>query len=100
MPFCVKCGTKLSGTASFCPKCGTATQHGPDLGELITEALRTAGREVETAFKTAGEEIERGFRDFRDDLSGRGGVFCPRCGKRNALGAVFCFSCGGKIPTM
>jgi uncharacterized membrane protein YvbJ len=99
MPFCVKCGTKLPETASFCPKCGTATQKGPDLGELVTDALRTAGKEIEAAFKTAREEIERGFGDLRNDLSGRGGVFCQKCGKRNPLGSVFCFSCGSKIPT-
>jgi len=33
------------------------------------------------------------------DLSGPGGPFCPQCGKKNPLGAGFCFSCGGSIPS-
>jgi uncharacterized membrane protein YvbJ len=100
MPFCAKCGEKLAETASFCSKCGTATHGGaPDLGGIITDALSIAGREMGEAFKTARLEIEKALRDARSDLSDRGGPFCPKCGKRNPIGAIFCFSCGGKIPS-
>ena len=100
MPFCAKCGTKLMETASFCSKCGTAAHGGTaDLGGIITDALRTAGREMEEAFKTAGQEIGKAIGDVSSNLSDRGGPFCPKCGKRNPLGAGFCFSCGGKIPS-
>jgi ribosomal protein L40E len=100
MPFCSKCGAKLTETASFCSKCGTARYSGAaDVGGIITGSLRTAGREVEDAFKIAGQEIEKALKDVRSDLSDRGGAFCPKCGKRNPLGAGFCFSCGEKIPS-
>jgi predicted amidophosphoribosyltransferase len=100
MPFCAKCGAKLTETARFCSSCGKATYSGAaDLGGIITDALRTAGKEMEDAFKTAGQEIERAFRDVRSDLYDRAGPFCPKCGKRNPLGASFCFSCGGSIPS-
>jgi uncharacterized membrane protein YvbJ len=100
MPFCAKCGAKLAETASFCSNCGAATYRGAaDLGGIITDALKTAGKEMEEAFKTAGQEIERAFRDARSDLSDRAGPFCPKCGKRNPPGASFCFSCGGSIPS-
>jgi ribosomal protein L40E len=98
MPFCAKCGGKLTETASFCSKCGAATYGGAaDLGGIITNALRTAGREVEDALKIAGQEIENAVNDVRRDLSDRRGSFCSKCGKRNPLGAGFCFSCGEKI---
>jgi len=100
MPFCAKCGAKLADTASFCSKCGAATYRGAaDLGGVITDALRTAGKEMEEAFRTAGQEIEKALGDVRSDLSDRGGPFCPKCGKRNPLGASFCFSCRGSIPS-
>jgi len=85
--------------ASFCSKCGAPTRASSlDLGESITEALRTAGRELEAAFKTAGEEIDKAFREVRDDFSGRTGLFCPRCGKRAPRDAKFCFACGRELP--
>mgnify|MGYP001085267829 CR=1 FL=1 len=99
MPFCAKCGTKLSDDASFCSKCGTATHREVvDLGSVITNAMKTAGRELEAALKTAGEEIERAFAELRDEFSERKGLFCIRCGKRNPQGARFCFACGREIP--
>jgi uncharacterized membrane protein YvbJ len=100
MPFCEKCGAKLVEFGSFCPKCGTATRRGAaDLGDSITDALKTAGREMELAFKTAGEEIENAFGELRSDLSQSRGPFCPKCGRRNPHGAKFCFACGGNIPS-
>lgn len=101
MPFCAKCGAKLTETASFCSKCGAGTYRGAaGLGGIITDALRTAGREVEDALKIAGQEIEKAVKDVRSDLSDRGGPFCTKCGKRNPLGAGFCFSCGEEIPSV
>ena len=100
MPFCAKCGAKLAEAASFCSKCGAATHGAADLGGVITDALRTAGTEIEEALKIAGQEVEKALRDVRSDLSDRGGPFCPKCGKRNPLGASFCFSCGGKIQSV
>ena len=100
MPFCAKCGAKLTGTASFCSKCGVSTHSGAsDLGGIITDALRTAGREMEEAFKIAGQEVEKALGDVASDLSNPGGPFCPQCGKKNPLGAGFCFSCGGRMPS-
>jgi uncharacterized membrane protein YvbJ len=99
MPFCSKCGARLTETASFCSKCGAPTHGAADLGGVITGALKTAGREIEDALKIAGQEVERALKDVSSDLSDRGGPFCPKCGKRNPLGASFCFSCGGKIPS-
>jgi len=100
MPFCAKCGAKLLEFASFCPKCGTATRRGAaDLGDWITDALKTAGREMEVAFKTAGEEIQKAFSELRSDLSQPRGPFCPKCGRRNPHGAKFCFACGGSVPS-
>jgi ribosomal protein L40E len=99
MPFCAKCGAKLTETASFCSNCGAATYRGAaDLGGIITDALETAGREMEKAFKTAGQEIERALGNEKSDLRDLAGPFCPKCGKRNPSGASFCFSCGGSIP--
>ena len=100
MPFCAKCGAELPEAASFCSKCGAAKYVGrSDLGSIITNALRTTGREMEEAFNTAGQEIEKAFGDVASDLSNPGGPFCPQCGKKNPLGAGFCFSCGGRIPS-
>jgi uncharacterized membrane protein YvbJ len=100
MPFCAKCGAKLKETARFCSNCGAATFRGPvDLGGIINDALRTAGKEMEEAFRTARQEIERALGDVRSDLSDRAGPFCPKCGKRNPVGASFCFSCGRSIPS-
>lgn len=65
---------------------------------MITDVLKTAGREMEAAFKTAGEEIEKALRELRDDLFERGRPFCPKCGKRNPHDAKYCFACGGGIP--
>jgi uncharacterized membrane protein YvbJ len=100
MPFCAKCGAKLAGTASFCSNCGAATYHGAaDLGGIISDALKTAGKEMEEAFRTARQEIEKAIGDARSGVSDRAGPFCPRCGKRNPVGASFCFSCGRSIPS-
>jgi uncharacterized membrane protein YvbJ len=100
MPFCAKCGAKLTESTNFCSKCGAATySRASDLGGIITDALKTARREMEEAFKIAGQEIENALSDAATNLSNRDGPFCPRCGKRNPLGAGFCFSCGGKIPS-
>jgi uncharacterized membrane protein YvbJ len=98
MPFCAKCGAKLAETTSFCSKCGAA-KYRSDLGSTITDALRTSGREMEEAFNTAGQEIGKALGDVRSDLSNEGGPFCPKCGKRNPLGAGFCFSCGERISS-
>jgi hypothetical protein len=54
---------------------------------------------MEEAFKIAGQEIEKALGDVASDLSYPGGRFCPQCGKKSSLGAGFCFSCGGRIPT-
>ena len=70
-----------------------------DLVDSITEALKTAAREIEVGLKTAGEEIEKAFSELKDDLSELGGPFCPKCGKRNPHDAKFCFACGGNIPS-
>lgn len=99
MPFCARCGTKLAETAIFCSKCGASTRGAHDVGRVITDAMRTAGREMEEAFKIAGREIEKAVDGARSGLSDGGGPFCPRRGKRNPLGAGFCFSCGGSIPS-
>ncbi|HXZ98388.1 MAG TPA: zinc ribbon domain-containing protein [Candidatus Acidoferrum sp.] len=101
MPFCPKCGTKLRETASFCSSCGAPTYHGAaDLGGIISDALKTAGKEMEDAFRTARIEIEKAIGDARSGVSDRAGSFCPRCGKRNPVGASFCFSCGRSIPSL
>ena len=100
MPFCANCGRELQESAMFCPKCGTARKTaaaGP--GDAITEALRTAGREMEAAFKTAGEEIDKAFKEARDEFSGLTGPLCSKCGKRNPKGAKFCYACGQAIPS-
>ena len=100
MPFCAKCGAKLPEATSFCSKCEAAKYGGgSDLGGIITDALRTTGREMEEAFHTAGQEIEKALGDVRSDLSNRSGPFCPKCGKRNPVGAGFCFSCGERISS-
>jgi len=44
---------------------------------VITDAMRTAGREIEEAFKIAGQEIERAVDGARSGLSDGGGPFCP-----------------------
>ena len=54
---------------------------------------------MEEAFNTAGQEIEKALGEVRSDLSNRGGPFCPKCGKRNPLGAGFCVSCGERISS-
>ena len=100
MPFCAKCGAKLVETAEFCSKCGASTHGAGDLGGVITDALKTTGKEIEDALKIAGQEVKRALKDVRHDLSDHGGPFCPKCGKRNPIGATFCFSCGGKIPAV
>jgi predicted amidophosphoribosyltransferase len=100
MPFCAKCGAKLVDFGGFCPKCGTATRLGAaDLGDWITDALKSAVREMEKAFKTAGEEIEKALGELRSDLSQPRGPFCPKCGRRNPHGAKFCFACSGNLPS-
>lgn len=99
MPFCAKCGTKLENATSFCSKCGTATSRtAADLGDSITDALKTAGRELERGLRTAGEEIDKALREVRDDLPNQGGPFCPKCGRRNPVDSGFCVACGGAIP--
>jgi hypothetical protein len=54
---------------------------------------------MEEAFKIAGQEIEKALGDATSGLSNPGGPSCPQCGKKNPLGASFCFSCGGRIPS-
>ncbi len=79
-------------------KCGTRTGRGTvDVSDAITEALRTAGKEIEAGLKTAGEEIDRAFRELRDEFSERAGPFCAKCGTRNPQDAKFCFACGQEI---
>jgi uncharacterized membrane protein YvbJ len=98
MSFCANCGTKLEDATSFCSKCGTATSRtAADLGDSITDALKTAGRELERGLRTAGEEIDKALREVRDDLSNQDGPFCPKCGRRNPVDAGFCVACGGAI---
>ncbi len=99
MSFCAKCGAKVTEVASFCMKCGAATGKGTvDLGDSITEALRTAGKEIEAGLKTAGEEIEGAFRELRDEFSNGSGPYCVSCGTRNPTDARFCRSCSKEIP--
>ena len=99
MPFCAKCGTKLEDATGFCPKCGTATQNpAADIGDTITASLKMAGGELEKALKTAGDEIDKALREAKAELSGQEGSFCPKCGKKNPVGARFCVACGAEIP--
>ena len=67
------------------------------MGGIITDALKTAEKEMGKAFTVAGQEIERALGNVATDLSNLSGPFCPQCGKKNPLGAGFCFSCGRKI---
>ena len=55
---------------------------------------------MEEAFNTAGQEIEKALGGVMGDLSNRSGPFCPKCGKRNPLGAGFCVSCGERISSL
>ena len=99
MSFCAKCGAKVTEVASFCMKCGAATGKGTvDLGNSITEALGTAGREIEAGLRTAGDEIERAFRELRDEFSSGSGLYCVSCGAKNPHDARYCRSCGKEIP--
>ena len=96
MTFCAKCGAKVSETASFCMKCGAATGKGNvDLAGSITEALGSAGKEIETGLRTVAEQIGKAYRELRDEFYG---PYCVKCGSKNPPASRFCHSCGKEIP--
>ena len=74
MPFCIKCGTKLSDTAKFCQKCGNPVAPRP----------QNAGTNQEKSSQNAGASTGKSSQNSKIDLSfyeGRGKAF-PFMGAR------------------
>jgi len=107
MAYCATCGEKLLENANFCPKCGTRTQIGADVGvveprESIRQAFLEAGRELDRAFSIAAEEVRKAFTEAREETekarrAPKETITCPQCGSSNSSGAKFCSACGKSL---
>ena len=107
MVYCATCGEKLLENANFCPKCGTRTHTGANVGsvepkESMRQAFIEAGKELDRAFSIAVEEVKKAFAEAREAPEKaprvpKGTITCPQCGSSNSSEAEFCSTCGKSV---
>jgi predicted amidophosphoribosyltransferase len=119
---CKSCGHELDKDANFCSHCGLRTDKGVKNGvktpidgranweKEIKAALEVAAKSVEEGFRIAresirevSEELSTEFSERREKWESRREsqrdeqIYCPKCGHRNNMDAVFCSKCGKKL---
>ncbi|MGD0645748.1 MAG: zinc-ribbon domain-containing protein [Candidatus Bathyarchaeia archaeon] len=106
MVYCSNCGEKISDDANFCPKCGAKTEKGKAgkaayPSDELRDAFYNVGIELERAFTIAAHETHAAIQRARDNMQQKSAaqetVVCPKCGRKNPKGSIFCHYCGSKI---
>jgi predicted amidophosphoribosyltransferase len=116
MVYCSNCGSKIDDEAYFCPKCGTKTQKGKAAkaaypSDELQDAFYRVGVELERAFTMAAHETHQAILKAKDNFEGKtttttktstansaqNEITCPKCGTKNAYGAIFCNNCGTRL---